>query len=75
MSALKAAKAAGQKVVVHCWGGGGRTGLVLAAWLVQDRGLTAEDAADAVTSYAGANSLSRRVDVAALKQFVADAAQ
>ena len=71
-SALKAAKEAHEKVVVHCWGGGGRTGLVQAAWLMTDRGLSAEDAAAAVTKYADSNGLSRRVDVEALKQFAAD---
>lgn len=73
-AALQAAKAANQKVLVHCWGGGGRTGLVQAAWLVLDKGMTPEAAAAAVTSYAGSNGLSRRVDVAALKEFVAAAA-
>jgi len=35
-------------VVVHCSGGSGRTGHVLAAWLVRDRGLTVRRALSAV---------------------------
>src|SRR6266540_4109792 len=37
-------------VVVHCSGGSGRTGHVLAAWLVRHRGLSVEDALAAVVS-------------------------
>ncbi len=35
-------------VVVHCSGGSGRTGHVLAAWLVYGRGFSVDDALDAV---------------------------
>jgi protein-tyrosine phosphatase len=45
---LAAADLAGRKVVVHCAGGIGRTGHVLAAWLVGFRGLTNVEAIDAV---------------------------
>ncbi|WP_341529758.1 dual specificity protein phosphatase family protein [Nostoc sp. UHCC 0302] len=38
----------GKKVVVHCSGGIGRTGHVLAAWLVSIRGLSNKDAITAV---------------------------
>jgi protein-tyrosine phosphatase len=38
------------QVVVHCSGGSGRTGHVLAAWLVRHRGLSAEAALSAVQS-------------------------
>ena len=37
-------------VVVHCSGGSGRTGHVLAAWLVHHRGLSVDDALDTVIS-------------------------
>jgi protein-tyrosine phosphatase len=49
--------------------GGGRTGLVQAAWLAS-QGLEPQQAADAVTAYAASNGLSRRVDVQALQEFL-----
>jgi protein-tyrosine phosphatase len=61
------------QVVVHCWGGGGRTGIAQAAYLMAAKRMTAEAAAEAVMSYAQAHALSRRVDVAALKEFAAAA--
>jgi protein-tyrosine phosphatase len=45
---LRAADMNGERVVVHCWGGNGRTGHVLAAWLVAARGLSPLDAIEAV---------------------------
>jgi hypothetical protein len=39
-----------QRVLVHCSGGLGRTGHVLAAWLVYGRGLGADEAIDAVVT-------------------------
>jgi protein-tyrosine phosphatase len=45
---LRAADMGGERVVVHCWGGNGRTGHVLAAWLVAARGLSPLEAIDAV---------------------------
>lgn len=51
---LAAAKQSKEKVVVHCAGGIGRTGHVLAAWLVAGRGFSRWDAIAAVKA-AGRN--------------------
>ncbi|KAG2483753.1 hypothetical protein HYH03_017408 [Edaphochlamys debaryana] len=67
---LRAAQEAGEKVVVHCWGGGGRTGLALAAWLVRGHGMEPEAAAAHVESYAKAQGASRRADVAQLREWL-----
>jgi protein-tyrosine phosphatase len=48
MRFLAESDAAGQRVVVHCAAGAGRTGQVMAAWLVAGRGLTATVAIAAV---------------------------
>ena len=40
----------GEPTVVHCSGGSGRTGHILAAWLVRQRGLSAERALHAVVA-------------------------
>jgi len=45
---LKEADEKNEPVVVHCQGGRGRAGHVLAAWLVFGRGFTVEDAVAAV---------------------------
>lgn len=52
---LAEADVAGRKVVVHCAGGIGRTGHVLAAWLAGFRGMTNEEAIEAVRK-AGRNA-------------------
>ncbi|KAF5834676.1 hypothetical protein DUNSADRAFT_8558 [Dunaliella salina] len=43
----------GEKVVVHCWGGSGRTGSILAAWLCRKYGLSPEEACNATCSVPG----------------------
>jgi len=45
---LSTADAGSERVVIHCWGGNGRTGHVLAAWLVAARGLSPMEAIEAV---------------------------
>jgi protein-tyrosine phosphatase len=53
------------QVVVHCWGGSGRTGVVLAAWLVRQQGggLSPEQAAAEVGEAATAVGTQRQVDL------------
>jgi len=46
---------------------------VQAAMLVVSKALTPEQAAEAVTSYAGSHGLSRRVDVEGLRKFLESA--
>jgi predicted protein tyrosine phosphatase len=41
---LRSADSSHERVVIHCWGGNGRTGHVLAAWLVAARGVSPVDA-------------------------------
>lgn len=43
LDAIAAANARGRKAYVHCWGGAGRTGVVVGCWL-RERGLTGDDA-------------------------------
>jgi len=45
---LRSADLKGERAVVHCWGGNGQTGHVLAAWLVAARGRSPMEAIDAV---------------------------
>jgi protein-tyrosine phosphatase len=54
LGVLAEADAAGEQIVVHCMAGRGRTGFVLAAWLVYARGMAPDDAVRAVRA-AGAD--------------------
>ena len=45
---LSTADTGSERAVIHCWGGNGRTGHVLAAWLVAARGLSPMEAIEAV---------------------------
>lgn len=59
------------QVVVHCWGGGGRTGKQLAAWLVAHHRISnLGQVAAEVEGHARAQGASRRVDAAAVKQYL-----
>ena len=58
---LDAAVAADERVVVHCSGGSGRTGQVLAGWLVHSRGLGGAAALDAVAAVLGVERDPREV--------------
>lgn len=44
LARIKAAVEAGETCYVHCWGGVGRTGTVVGCWLVQDTGISADEA-------------------------------
>ncbi|GAB7190858.1 hypothetical protein NUM3379_15650 [Kineococcus sp. NUM-3379] len=45
---MAALRADGRRVLVHCWGGASRTGLVLRAWLMRTEGLSAQEATERV---------------------------
>jgi hypothetical protein len=45
---LRIADTGSEQAVIHCWGGNGRTGHVLAAWLAAARGLSSMEAIEAV---------------------------
>ena len=47
---LREADAQGERAVVHCWAGMGRTGHVLAAWLARGRGMEPDRALRAVVA-------------------------
>ncbi|EKX34737.1 hypothetical protein GUITHDRAFT_155640 [Guillardia theta CCMP2712] len=68
---LKEAKNAGEKLVVHCSGGEGRTGLVLAYWLTLDCGLDAAAACEQTVKTAAKLGVSRKPSEQKLKNFIA----
>lgn len=72
LDAIDAGVTAGERVVVHCWGGGGRTGNALAGWLAARGGAEggAEAAAAAVSSFAAEKGLKRRADAAGAQEYV-----
>lgn len=59
LKALAAAQDAGDKVVVHCSAGMGRTGLSLAAWLVCRHGIPAAQAVKSIVDFAASQGASR----------------
>lgn len=48
---IETAIASSHVVYVHCWGGAGRTGTVVACWLQKHQGLTAEQALNQITDH------------------------
>ncbi|PPK93751.1 ADP-ribosyl-[dinitrogen reductase] hydrolase [Kineococcus xinjiangensis] len=47
---MAALRADGRRVLVHCFGGASRTGLVLRAWLMRTEGLSAQEATERVAA-------------------------
>mmetsp|Transcript_141289 Transcript_141289/g.393777 ORF Transcript_141289/g.393777 Transcript_141289/m.393777 type:complete len:130 (-) Transcript_141289:154-543(-) len=70
MAALRSAEAAGEKVVVHCCAGQHRTGMVLAAWLVERYGLSAEDAVAEVLAQASSANVRRCGEAEKVRDFL-----
>lgn len=83
LAAIDAAVVANERVVVHCWGGGGRTGNALAGWLAARGGVaggddgaagSAEAAVAAVSAFSSEKGLKRRADAAGAQLYVDAAA-
>jgi len=70
LKAIKDAKEGNEKLVVHCSGGEGRTGLVLAQYLCQIEGMTAEDAVNNVLDTASEKKVVRRTKPEKLEKFI-----
>ncbi len=70
LQALTEAYAAEENIAVHCSGGEGRTGLVLAACLVEKCGLSAEEAEREIMETAGAEGVVRKVVAAKVTKFL-----
>ncbi len=75
LDCIDASIAAGRRVYVHCWGGIGRTGMVVACYLVR-RGLDAPHALDKITkgwcTSGRRGSIPRSPETPAQMQFVLD---
>ncbi|MBA4114842.1 MAG: dual specificity protein phosphatase family protein [Rubrobacter sp.] len=68
MSALEGARTAGEAAAVHCSGGLGRTGTILACYLVRTEGLGAEEAIERVRAVTP-GSVETRAQVAAVEAY------
>ncbi len=70
LNALRAADASGERIVVHCSGGSGRTSLGMGLWLVEKYGLTPEQAAKEISEHATVAKVVRSPDSAKLATLV-----
>jgi len=70
MALLRKAEEAGEKVVVHCCGGQGRTGMVLAAWLVERYGLSPEEAVEEMLAHAAERNVRRGSEAEKVRAFL-----
>jgi|BEDMetMinimDraft_2_1075160.scaffolds.fasta_scaffold07905_3 atypical dual specificity phosphatase len=68
VDAIKDILLSGKKVLVHCQAGQGRTGMVLAAFLIREEGFHAQDAIDYVRKVRP-GSLKRKRQVEALHEY------
>jgi len=71
-AALDDAKASNEKIVIHCSGGVGRTGLVGAFYLSTEYGLTAEEAVEKVTEQAAAMGVERKTKAEKVQKLLDD---
>lgn len=69
VAALRDAEAAGERVVIHCRGGEGRTGNAMAAWLIARHGLSPDEAEAEVVKHAGVVGAVRRAKGSKLVPF------
>ena len=70
LAALRAADAAGERVVLHCSGGSGRTSLGIGLWLADKYGLTPEQATREIAEHAAAARVVRSPDSAKLAALI-----
>jgi len=69
-AALKAAKDAGEKLVLHCAGGEGRTGTVLAQWLKMEGLGDSEKVCADMVEYANSKNAVRKPSAAKVDKFL-----
>jgi hypothetical protein len=67
---LNNADAAGDKVVVHCTGGEGRVGVVLATWIMKKYGVDSGTAVDEILRSAETQGVSRKPNRNKVDQFI-----